>query len=359
MLGEASLAKKRQFAEERAARLRDPRMRCLGIDKAALDEQVKERKRMEQLEKERDEYFDEQRLPMDKHAQNLQREVSKVRADREKEVQHYRETFQKKDARREWDLNDPKRVAGALPARVADTDPRCGASSLQKFEGEDLDATERRRVQRQQQQEWARQQVEEKLVKKWNEADQQRAYEDRAEEMAFRTFQVEQAIADQRRQAAKTAAEFNRAVAEQKRREKLRDRFDQTQRNLEEIENMINSDLLAESTNGRPVRSDFKGMTPEQRANVLREQAEQRELARQRRLQEAEDEKQRDLQEAMTTRMAMTLDRQRERERRDARRQLGEERLQQASEARDRKKQLDETYSNAVGEEYFVWGKCL
>ena len=359
MLGESALAKKRQFAEERAARLRDPRVRTLGIDKTALEEQVKERKRMEQLERERDQHFDQQRIAMDKHAQNLQREVNRVRADREKEVQHYRETFQKQGMSREWDLNDPKRVTHALPARVNDLDPRCGASSIQKFEGEDLDANERRRVQRQQQQEWARQQVEEKLVKKWAEADQQRAYEDRAEETAHRTYQIEQAIAEQRRAAAQTTAEFNRAVAEQKRREKLRERYDQTQRNLEEVENLINSDLLAENTNGRPVRSDFKGMTPEQRAAILEEQAQQREAARQRKLQEAEAAKQQDMQEAMMTRMAMTLDRQRDRERREAAKQLGEERKRQASEARDRKKELDGVYANAVGEEYFVYGKCL
>ena len=124
-------------------------------------------------------------------------------------------------------------------------------------------------------------------------------------------------------------------------------------------ENLINSDLLAENTNGRPVRSDFKGMTPEQRAAILEEQAQQREAARQRKLQEAEAAKQQDMQEAMMTRMAMTLDRQRDRERREAAKQLGEERKRQASEARDRKKELDGVYANAVGEEYFVYGKCL
>lgn len=359
MLGEAALSKKRQFAEERAQRLRDPRVRCLGIDKTALEEQVKERKRLEAMEQDRDQHFDQQRVSMDKHAVNLQREVTKVRADREKDVQHYRDTFQKKELRREWDLNDPKRVTGTLPARVNDADPRLGPSSIQKFEGEDLDAQERRRVQRQQQADWARQQAEEKLVKKWAEADQQRAYEDRAEEMAHRTFQIEQAVADQRRTAAQTTAEFNKAVAEQKRREKLKDRYDQTQRNLEEVHNLINSDLLAEENGGRPQRSDFKGMNQEQRAQVLREQAEQREAARLRKLQEAEDAKQQDMQEAMMGRMAMTLDRQRERERRDAARALGEERLRQAEEAKSRKKDLDATYSNAIGEEYFVWGKCL
>lgn len=359
MLGEAALAKKRQFAEERAARLRDPRVRCLGIDKDALDEQVNERKRMEQLERERDAFFDQQRIMMDKHAQVLQREVGKIRTEREKEVQQFRETFQKPESRREFDLNDSTRVRSALPARVHDSDPRCGASSVQRFEGEDLDFKERKLAQQRQQREWAQQQVEEKLVKKWSEADAHRTYEDRAEEMAFRSFQIEQAIADQRKQAAKTAAEFNLAMAEQKKREKQRDRFDNTQRNLEEVENMMHSDLLTESRGGREVRSDFKGMSQSQREQIAAVQAAQREAARQRRLQEAEDAKQQDIQEAMQIRMAMTLDRQRERERRDALARLGEERKAQAAEAQTRKQEMDKVYANAVGEEFFVFGKCL
>jgi hypothetical protein len=359
MLGEESLAKKRQFAEERAARLRDPRLRTLGIDKNALDEQVRERKHMEQLERERDAYFDQQRLSMDKQAVNLQREVNTLRTQRERDAQEFRNTQQRADMRREWDLNDPQRVSGALPARVNDLDPRCGASGLQKFEGEDLDAKERKRAQQNQQQDWAKQQTEEKLVKKWAEADQQRLYEDRAEEIAYRTYQIEQAIADQRRQASKTAADFNKAVAEQKRQEKLKGRYDQTQRNLEEVENLMNSDLLMERSGGRPVRSDFKGMTHDQRSEIMRQQEEQREIARMRRVQEAEEAKQASMQEAMQTRMALTLDRQRERERRDAARQLAEDRLRQADEARSRKKELDGVYANEVTEEYFAFGKGL
>lgn len=359
MLSDSALQKKRQFAEERAARLRDPRVRCLGIDKTALDEQVKERKRMEEMEKDRDRYFDQQRVAMDKHAQVLQREVNQLRATRESDVQSFRDTYQKKEMRREWDLNDPKRVIGALPARVNDGDPRCGPSSVQKFEGEDLDMTERRRLQRDQQKQWAEQQMEEKLVKKWAEADTNRQYEDRAEEVAHRTYQVEQSIASQRREAARTTAEFNKAMSQQKKQDTVRTKFDQTQKNLEEIENLMNSDLLCENSGGRPGRANFKGMTHDERQNIARIQAAQREMNQQRKLQEAEDAKQQEMQEMMQMRMAMTLDRQRERERTAANRDLGEERKKQAAEARDRKKATDELYKNEIGEEYFVYGKCL
>jgi hypothetical protein len=365
MLNESALLKKRQFAEERAARLRDPRARCVGIDKEALAHQVQEKEAMKKLEGDRNQYFDQQRVLMDKHAQVLQREVAGVRADRERDTQSFRESFQKKQMSREWDLNDPARLKQGLPARVNDTDPRTGPSGLQKFEGEDLDAGERRRLQAAQQKEWTQQQTDEKLMKKWMEADATRQYEDRAEEVAYRTHQVQTAVANQRHEAAVTTAEFNKALAEQKRQEKLKSRFDNTQKNLEEVDNMMRSDFLGEtgaSTMGGAkdkVNSTFKGMTGNQRHTILAEQEAQREDLRQRRLLEAEDGKQQDMQEKMHTRMAMTLDRQRDRERKQAAQQLGRDRQQQAADARDKKKSLDEVYTNAIGEEYFVYGKCL
>jgi len=360
MLSESALSKKRQFAEERAARLRDARVRCLGIDKTALDEQVAERKAMESLENDRDKFFDQQRLLMDKHAVVLEREMNHIRAQRDKELEDYRRTFQAKHASREWDLNDPKRVVGSLPARVGDNDLRLGPSSLQKFEGEDLDFGDRKRLQQQQQRNWVQQQTDERLMKKWMEQDGHRKYEDRAEEMAHRTWQIENSIAQQRRQISETNAAFNKAVADQKRQETLRSRFDNTAKNLEEIHNMMSNDLLIESTGpGFRKRADYKGMSREENKQILHEQATQREQLQQRRLHEAEDEKRRDTQELMQVRMAMTLDRQRERERRNAAQALGEEHKKQANEARDRKKHLDNLYENAIGEEYFVYGKCL
>jgi hypothetical protein len=46
--------------------------------------------------------------------------------------------FQGKAMSREWDLNRPDAKQLDLPARLGDDDPRCGVSSLQRFEGEDL-----------------------------------------------------------------------------------------------------------------------------------------------------------------------------------------------------------------------------
>ena len=66
---------------------------------------------------------------------------------------------QQADGRREWDLYDPDAKLKDKPARVADDDPRCGPSSIQKFEGEDLNTKARQGYQKEQNREWLDAQV--------------------------------------------------------------------------------------------------------------------------------------------------------------------------------------------------------
>lgn len=358
---DAAIAKKRRFAEERAERLKDPRQRYMGIDKAALDEQVKERKAIQDLEKQRDGFYDKQAIEMDKHAQMLQQEVDAVRRSRNSEVESYRQTYQRKDMSREWDLNNPRRVIDSLPTRVNDNDPRCGPSSGQLFAGEDLSGTERKRAQMRQLQNWAEEQMEEKAIRKWNEKDIDRQYEERNEEIAHRTHLIEQHAAEQRKRMAVTTAHFNKELAEQKRREEAMRKLRDQQKNLEEMQNTAQSPFMVEDVEGTSrANSDYKGMTPAQLAKIRSEQEAQRQDMLNRKLAELEDERRRDAQALMDTRMATQLDRQRERERRQARQELAEQLKLQAEQSRQRKAELDATYRNAIGEEFFEpLGRCM
>lgn len=357
---DAAIQKKRLFTEERAARLRDPRQRHMGIDRLALDEQAKEKAAMKALEEARDKFYDQQALEMDKHAMMLQQEVDQVRRSRNTEVEAYRKTYQRKDMTREWDLNDPRRIINSLPARCMDIDPRCGPSSGQLFAGEDLAAAERRRAQMRQLQRWTEEQMEEKAVRKWNEKDVDRQYEERAEEIAHRTFLIEQHAAEQRKKMLQTTAQFNREMAEQKKRENSNRRQREVSKNLEEMQNTLKSDFMVEDVEQTRTVADFKGMTPAQLAAVRAEQDRQRDEERRRKLAELEEERRRDAQAAMDTRMSITLDRQRERERREARQQLAAEHRMQSEQAKARRAYLDDTYRNAIGEEFFEpLGKCM
>ncbi|KAG8344030.1 putative flagellar protofilament ribbon protein [Trypanosoma vivax] len=358
--------KKRIFMMQRAERLRDPKVRQMGIDKQALDEQVREKEALRLLEKERNDYYDRQALLMDRHAQALQKEVNEIRVSREKELQDFRSTYQKKEMRREWDLNDPQWKAKELPSRVGDDDPRNGVSSLQKFEGEDLDFNNRRAAQQAQQRSWVKQQVEEKLAKKWMEQEANRAFDKRNEETNRRIYEIERNIEEQRRLVHKNQAEFNKALAEQKRLEAIRDQEEETRKALEEIRYHIEGDFLNEresvvSELGKKVRADrYKGMTMEQKERLLREQAEQRDSMRRRRLMDVEEERRWAQQENLQLRMANALERQKERERHTERLSIAAEQLKQKEAAEARKKQLDELYTNRVDEDYFkYWDHCM
>lgn len=359
-------SKKQLFMSQRAERLKDPKVRKMGIDREALDAQVREKESLRRLERERDDYYDRQALLMDRHACALQQEVNAIRAAREAELQDYRQTFQKKELRREWDLNDPEAKRKDLPARVGDEDPRNGPSSLQKFEGEDLDYKARRAAQQLQQRSWAQQQVNEKLAKKWMEQERDRAYDDRNEETNRRLHETEQKIAEQRRLMEKNAADFNRALAEQQRREAVRAKEEGDRLGLEEIAYQMDSDFLNERETvvgglGTTVKSErYKGLTEAQRSQFRSDQDDQLRELRRRRLLEVEEQKQWSQQENMQLRMANALDRQRERERRADREKLAETHKMQAEAGAQRKAQLNELYTNAVDEDYFkYWDRAM
>lgn len=53
-------------------------------------------------------------------------------------MNEFRMMHQQPDSRREFDLYDPDYLKKDKPARVSDDDPRCGVSSLQKFEGNSI-----------------------------------------------------------------------------------------------------------------------------------------------------------------------------------------------------------------------------
>jgi RIB43A len=76
----------------------------------------------------------------------------------------FRNSAQLISSRREWDLNRPDAQTLDRPAREGDEDPRCGMSSMQKFDGEDLAAGDRSGLQKGQCKEWWEQQALEKAA---------------------------------------------------------------------------------------------------------------------------------------------------------------------------------------------------
>ena len=92
----------------------------------------------------------------------MEQERREIQAELNRNVQTYRSEHQRKEQRREYDLSDPAALRSEPPTRIGDFDARIGASSLQRFDGEDLAAGERRKTQLAQQMRWCESQAKEK-----------------------------------------------------------------------------------------------------------------------------------------------------------------------------------------------------
>eukprot|EP00756_Hemistasia_phaeocysticola_P001563 Hpha_TRINITY_DN11104_c0_g1::TRINITY_DN11104_c0_g1_i1::g.28047::m.28047 len=337
---------------QRQDRVFDPKVRTIGIDRQMLDDQLAERKELRNLEKRREADYDKVQVQMNKHQQHLQHLSDQIKLQRMRDLEGYRKTFQKTEGRREFELNDPNGKKKDLPARVGDDDPRCGPSSMQKFDGEDLSAAERKRLQAQKMREWAQQQQDEKALKKWIEDERNRRMEAKQEEVNQRVHELERLQKAQKAQARATNAEFNKRLAEQKKREAAAQRHRDTLNNLEEIQNALDSDFLGERAGtGRGDR--FKGLPQDHLQAIRNEQAQQMQELRQRKIREAEE----DLVEARKAdqdrKMANAMQRQMDAEYQNLDKKVDEDRKVQAAAQREQAATRSRLYASEVGEQYF------
>ena len=71
----------------------------------------------------------------DKITQLLEKRQQTDEFELNRAMNEFRMLHQQPESRREFDLYDPDYLKKDKPARVSDDDPRCGISSLQKFDG--------------------------------------------------------------------------------------------------------------------------------------------------------------------------------------------------------------------------------
>jgi len=122
---------------------------------------------------------------------------------------------QKKEQRREYDLSDPNATRNSLPARVGDADARIGVSSAQVFEGEDLRAGERRRVQAAQQRAWCDAQQAERDAATLAEQEAEIAHGELVKQQEAYQSAVVAAQEEARRAFERDGARENAALAEE------------------------------------------------------------------------------------------------------------------------------------------------
>eukprot|EP01052_Picozoa_sp_SAG31_P006962 SAG31_NODE_326_length_17664_cov_10.038543_21_plen_194_part_00 len=103
----AVIERRRELEKARAERIFDVKNRTIGIDTAALEAQIAAKKRVEELEKERERTLDAAMIATAQQADILQQEVDRMKAAQLRDLTEYRARNQAKTNRREYDLSDP------------------------------------------------------------------------------------------------------------------------------------------------------------------------------------------------------------------------------------------------------------
>lgn len=347
---------------ERLKRVLDAKWRTIGVDKEALDQQAEEKRQREQAEKDRDGAFAQLAQYFDDQLTLMQQEANAMRKAYNNDVEGFRQTQQLKNTRREWDLNRPDHKQIDLPARVGDGDARLGPASLQKFDGEDLSAGDRRKAQIQQNTGWWAEQtaIREAIGGAEREAEQAHAELVKYQDMLAQAAQNEETAV--RRELARATAAYNQRQAEEKRLRAIAAKQAELSANMAEMEATLSSGMMTEDPNMAAsamsafrVRKDhYKGMTEAERKAILDTQLAQMEEKKARRAQEAMEDmmyarSQHDIQRALAEQGSRV----------DAFRKAQMARAQdvlkkQMEEKAARDKQLSGLYRNSIAPEYFT-----
>lgn len=239
--------RKRLQERQRKERIFDTKSRIFGLDTVSLDEQVAAKQRQKDAESRRDREFEEIERKKAEELAELEREEMEMKRKVEEETNLYRQNCQKKEAAREFDLNDKDQLKKEKPPRVSDSDPWLSVSGAQKFAGEDLSHSERIKAQKEEQRNCLQHQMEEK--RRQMAANKLRDRNIFNAIIASANREDERTALDvvRKNELSRENAEFNQRLAKERSTRKLSDRVAEEKDNLAEIYNHLSSDILTEN----------------------------------------------------------------------------------------------------------------
>ncbi|KAK1131399.1 hypothetical protein K0M31_017684 [Melipona bicolor] len=277
----ASIQRRRQIDTERKERIFNARFRKIGIDKEFLDKQVAEKKQQRELEQARESQLDENLIRGSKLALLLEKQQEEERRKINKEIEHFRQQYQRPEQRRDFDLYDPT----ALKKKEEQVDLSFGPGLAQKFPGDEDedDAKERSKAQKDELRWWIEKQKNERMQAERERQETEKAYQTAVISRDKRAMALDQMERDCRRRLNEATARFNRALAEEQEYRRHCEALQEEEDKKADIYNHVTGDFLteakeqAESTHGphKPLASRYKGMTADE-LRVFREaQAQQ------------------------------------------------------------------------------------
>lgn len=351
----AAIERRRAQEEQRKSRIFNSKVRQIGVDQQALEQQVKDRKQMEEYEKKREEAFAADAVRCDHIAELLQHRQEHDTKELNRAINEFRMLHQQADSRREYDLYDPDAKKKDKPARLNDDDPRCGPASLQKFDGEDLNYEARTKFQREQMREWSDLQKKERDRAEHNQKRADYLYQLKMREMDQRACELQRAEEECRKAIDTATKDYNLALQrETEERRRLQEQRDLDDKRTE-MANHLYGDFLTENPAAaqsafgahRVIPDRWKGMTPEQLEEIRRTQTIQREEAARRRAEEKREQEEFDRRRLAHDHAVELLQREEERVKQAIRKQQADENLRLMREQKALKAYMDkDVYTN-------------
>jgi len=358
-----AIARRRNCEEQRKSRIFDARTRQIGVDSTGLTAQIEEKRLKDQADNERTKAYDAEMI---KNAQICTLLDDRQKNDTKKlneQLNKFRLEQQAAPSRREFDLYDPESKKKDKPARVSDDDPRCQVSGLQAFQGEDLSAKERKKLQQEQMREWIKQQLNEKNREKDAEKYADMLHQKKMMEIDARSVQLATEEEDCRRNLNIATKDYNGALtAERKAREAL-DKQKELDDNFTELSNQVFGDTLTEnpgvaqsSFGGHRVIADrWKGMSPEQKAEIERIRNEQQSEKQRKLEEEAQLQNEYERSQLIQANTAILMEREKDRKAAEIEKKIAEENMRLSAEQRDNLTRMTkEVYTNPPTENYFA-----
>ncbi|KAJ2945238.1 hypothetical protein O0L34_g9309 [Tuta absoluta] len=353
--------RRRQCELERRSRIFNARQRKIGVDLPFLERQIAEKKKEREEEERRNLAFAKQMIKDSEVALVLEAREKQERQRIGAEIDIFRQKYQRPQDRREFDLNDPDVLKKQLPPRASDGDP-VGLSSAQRFEGEDLNYEERKKLMAMQKSSWLEQQVQERKAAEEERQKAEAAYMMAIKARDERAGELDRLERDLRYRLGQANLRYNEALAAERKQIMQVMKEQEESDNCAEMYNMLTSDMLTENPDvaksalgkNRAIGYMFKGLNKEDLQKFYAAQKDQ--MAASKAKRDAEDKMDAEWQALAKSiqREVTHMDIKDRRTRREIARALMEENQLLAIQQKEKEKYFrDVVYNNTPTEDYY------
>ncbi|KAA0724477.1 RIB43A-like with coiled-coils protein 2 [Triplophysa tibetana] len=344
------LDRRKNIEQKRQERIFNDRVRTSGVDRVALDHQVKERREKEQREADERKDYANDLICDDRAACVLEQRQKKDERLLNEAIVQFRQQFQQASCSREFDLNDPELLK-----------KQEGMKILAELTGEDSSSKKRQKKQKEQLRGWCIQQQQEREQTKQQLQQELHQYDQSRLSLDNRALELEKMEKQFRRAATTATKDYNLSLAAEITQRRLQEHREEEENNRTDIVNQLNGDLLtenpAQSTSvlgpSRLRRDCYKGMSPKELEQyTLGQQQQAEEKKRACKEQREKERKEYNLRMA-SARAALLLERQQERANKELRRALDNTNAQLAQAHSAQQKHIHKVYTNILDERYF------